>query len=94
MALTSAIAIYVLFWVLSAFLVMPFGVRTADETGDEHVPGQERSAPANFRPGKIVLRTTILASVLFGLFYLNYVNDWIGVDALNFAPAPPDNIEI
>ena len=25
---TAALAIYVLFWVLAAFLVMPFGLRT------------------------------------------------------------------
>lgn len=30
---TSILAIYALFWVLSAFLVMPFGLRTHDEAG-------------------------------------------------------------
>ncbi len=30
---TSILAIYSLFWVLSAFLVLPFGVRTHDEAG-------------------------------------------------------------
>ena len=32
---TSILAIYLLFWVLSAFLVMPFHVRTAQEAGGE-----------------------------------------------------------
>ena len=31
MKLTSALAIYFLFWVMSAFFVLPFGVRTHDE---------------------------------------------------------------
>lgn len=86
---TSIIAIYTLFWVLSAFLVMPFGIRTVEEEGIEKVPGQADSAPAQFRPGRIVLRATILASVLFGLFYLNYVYGWIGVEKLNLFGKPP-----
>lgn len=83
---TSALAIYVLFWVLSAFLVMPFGVRTADELGAEKIPGQAESAPANFKPRRIVIITTIVATLLFGLYYANYVNGWITADMLNFAP--------
>ncbi|MFN5903341.1 MAG: DUF1467 family protein, partial [Novosphingobium sp.] len=31
MKITSIIAIYAMFWVLSAFLVMPFGIRTHKE---------------------------------------------------------------
>ena len=83
---TSALAIYVLFWVLSAFLVMPFGVRTADELGAEKIPGQAESAPANFKPRRIVIIPTIVATILFGLYYANYVNGWITADMLNFAP--------
>ena len=83
---TSALASYVLFWVLSAFLVMPFGVRTADELGAEKIPGQAESAPANFKPRRIVIITTIVATILFGLYYANYVNGWITADMLNFAP--------
>jgi predicted secreted protein len=83
---TSALAIYILFWTMSAFLVMPFGMRTADEAGVEKVPGQAESAPANFRPGPILLRTTILATILFGLYYANYVNGWVTPDMINFVP--------
>ena len=42
---TSMVAIYVLFWAFSVFLVLPFGVKTADEAGIEKVPGQAESAP-------------------------------------------------
>jgi predicted secreted protein len=83
---TSIIAIYALFWVLSAFLVMPFGVRTHDELGVEQVPGQALSAPANFKPGRLLLRATVLAAVLFGLYYANYVNRWITIQDLDIAP--------
>lgn len=86
---TSIIAIYVLFWTMSAFLVMPFGVRTHDEAGIDKIPGQAESAPANFRPGLIVVRATLLAAVLFGLYYANYVNGWIQPENLNVFGAAP-----
>jgi hypothetical protein len=47
---TSIVAIYSLFWVFAAFLVMPFGIRTHDELGMGKVDGQAHSAPGNFRP--------------------------------------------
>jgi predicted secreted protein len=87
---TSILAIYGLLWVLSAFLVMPFGLRTPDEVeGHEVETGHADSAPINFRPGRIALRATVLAAVLMGLFYLNYVNGWIVADDLNFFGRPP-----
>lgn len=84
MKFTSILAIYLLFWVMSAFLVLPFGVRTAEELGVEKVPGQADSAPANFRPGRVLLIATLVSAIAFGLFYANYVNGWIGVEALDF----------
>ncbi len=80
---TSIIAIFTLFWVLSAFLVMPFGVRTHDELGLEKIDGQAPSAPGNFNPRKLMLRATVLAVVLFGLYYQNYVHQWLTIDDLD-----------
>ncbi len=74
---TSALAIYILFWSFSVFLVLPFGVRTSDEAGAERVPGQADSAPHEFNAGRIALRVTIVATVLFVLFQLNYYYGWI-----------------
>ena len=74
---TSALAIYVLFWAFSVFFVLPFGVRTSDEAGVARVPGQAESAPHTFAVGKVALRVTVVATVLFALFLLNYVNEWV-----------------
>lgn len=74
---TSILAIYFLVWVMCAFVLLPFGVRTADELGIEKVPGQADSAPANFQPRKLVLRATVLAAVLTALYVANYVHGWI-----------------
>lgn len=82
---TSALAIYVLFWFLAVFLVLPFGVRTTHEAGGEHIPGAAESAPHVFLIGRFFIRTTIVATVLFGLFYLNYVSGWITADMLDWS---------
>lgn len=89
MKLTSIIAIYALFWVMSAFVLLPFGVRTHEEAGIEKIPGQADSAPSNFRPARLALRATIVAAVVFGLYYANYVHGWLGVQDINFFGKPP-----
>lgn len=75
-------AIYFLMWVISAFVMLPFGLRTPDETGEALLTGQADSAPSNFRPGVVMLRATILSAALFGLYYANYVQDWVTIDML------------
>ena len=77
----SALAIFILFWVMSAFLVMPFGVRNLHEAGGEPVPGQEHGAPANFDPRRIVLRATVVAVLLFGFYYANYTFGWVTAES-------------
>ncbi|HEV2816563.1 MAG TPA: DUF1467 family protein [Allosphingosinicella sp.] len=81
---TSIAAIYVLFWTISLFLVLPFGVRTSEEAGVAVAPGHAESAPHEFSFGRVALRATILASVLFGLFYANYRYGWIAAEDLDW----------
>ena len=81
----SALAIYVLFWAFSVFLVLPWGVRTSEEAGMDLVPGQAQSAPHEFPAKKIAIRTTIVASVLFGIFLANYIFGWVTTDMLDWA---------
>ncbi|KAB7648406.1 DUF1467 family protein [Polymorphobacter fuscus] len=76
----SALAIYLLFWTLTLFAVLPFGVRTADEAGQDPVRGQADSAPHNPMLGKKLLWTTVISAALFGLFYANYQFGWVGLD--------------
>lgn len=77
MSLTSIVAIYLLFWVMTAFVVLPYGIKSNDELNVERLPGQDHGAPANFDPKAILLRTTVLSAALFALYYLNYVYGWI-----------------
>jgi predicted secreted protein len=86
---TSILAIYALIWVMSAFILLPFGVRTHDEAGVEKTSGQADSAPHDFRPGRLAIRATLLAAVLCALFVANYVYGWVEVEDVNFLGLPP-----
>ena len=90
MAWTSIVAVYALFWVMSAFILLPFGVKTADEAGVERVPGQADSAPVNFRPGRIAIRATGLSVVLTTLWVLNWEYQWVTVDMIDIFQRPDD----
>jgi predicted secreted protein len=87
-AWTSIIAIYFLFWVATAFLMLPFGVRTHEEAGIEKVRGQADSAPANFRPGRLMLRATLIAAVVTALYVVNYVSGWVTLESFDFYHPP------
>nr|WP_137678327.1 DUF1467 family protein [Parerythrobacter lutipelagi] len=81
---TSIVAIYALVWVITAFVSLPFGIKTHEEAGVPKVPGQADSAPANFRPGRLAVRTSVIAAFLTAAYVLNYIYGWIGIQDLNF----------
>jgi predicted secreted protein len=81
---TSILAIYILFWTLSLFLVLPFGVRTPEEEGTKAGAGHAESAPHRFDLGKVALRASIVAAVLTGLYVANYVYGWIRVEDIDW----------
>lgn len=90
---TSVLAIYVLFWALTAFMLLPFGIRAASDQGVEEakIPGQADSAPVNFRPGRLVLRATVIAAILCALYIANYEAGWITSEDIDISRwlAPP-----
>ena len=81
---TSILAIYVLFWTLALFLVLPFGVRTPEEEGTKAGAGHAESAPHRFNFGKVALRASLVAAVLTGLYVANYIFGWIRVEDLDW----------
>lgn len=84
MQFQSALAIFFLFWFLALFLVLPFSARTVEEAGEEIGVGHAESAPHRFEPRKIALRTTVVAAVLFGAYYLNYIFGWLTPEMLDW----------
>lgn len=84
MTVGSIVAIYLLFFVASAFLLLPFGVRTDEEAGTPKVLGQADSAPHRFDLPRHLLKAAILALLLFTLYYANWSYGWIKVEDLDF----------
>jgi predicted secreted protein len=80
----SIVAIYALFWILTAFIVLPIGIRSQEELGMAKIPGQADGVPGNFRPLQFFIRNTLLSAALFGLFYANYVYGWIDRHSFDF----------
>jgi predicted secreted protein len=80
-SVTTAIAIYFLIWWITLFAVLPFGVHRQDEDG-AIAAGTDPGAPAIPRLGLKLLWTTGLASVIFGLCYVVYVNNLLPLDTL------------
>lgn len=83
MKLTSILAIYFLFFAASVFILLPFGVRTADEVGIEKVPGQAESAPHSFSLPRHLFKAALLSLLLFALYYANWAYGWITVEDLD-----------
>ena len=81
---TSVLAIYALFFAASAFILLPFGVKTDEEAGTPTVPGQADSAPHRFHLPRHLGRAAILAAVLTALYVANYVNGWVSPEDLDF----------
>ena len=81
---TSVLAIYFLIFCFSAFVLLPFGVKTHEEVGVERVPGQADSAPHRFNLPRHLLRAAALALFLTALFVANYEFGWISVEDLDF----------
>jgi predicted secreted protein len=84
MAFTSILAIYFLFFAFSAFVLLPFGVKTTDEVGGEKVPGQAESAPHRFDLKRHLVKAALVGAVLFALYYANWIYGWITPDDLDF----------
>ena len=81
----SMLAVYFRFGVVSVFFVLPFGVKTPHEAGVELVPGQAESAPHGFSLKRTAIRTTIVATVLFAIFFLNYQFGWVTPEMLDWS---------
>ena len=84
MKFSSIVAIYFLFFCASAFVLLPFGVKTSVELGEEMVPGQAESAPHRFDLKRHLVKAAVLAAILFAIYYANWAYGWITPDGLDF----------
>jgi predicted secreted protein len=82
--LQSILAIYILFWTLSLFVVLPFGARSPHEDGLAAAPGHAPSAPHRFSFRTAALRATTVSAIAFALFYANYRFGWVTIDMVDW----------
>jgi predicted secreted protein len=80
----SAFAVYFLVFVFTAFLMLPFGMRTDEEAGVPRIAGQADSAPHRFDLKRHLLRAALISAVLFAIFYANWTQGWLTADMLDF----------
>ncbi|HEY6994397.1 MAG TPA: DUF1467 family protein [Xanthobacteraceae bacterium] len=81
MSLATAIAIYFIIWWVVLFAVLPWGVRSQHESGAV-APGSDPGAPAIPRLKRKLVWTTIVAAVVFALWYVVYAYRLIALDDL------------
>jgi predicted secreted protein len=84
MQISSIVAIYFLFFAFSAFVLLPFGVRTDEEAGTPRIAGQAESAPFRFNLKRHLVKAAIVAAFFFALYYANWTYGWVTPDDLDF----------
>jgi predicted secreted protein len=82
MSLATAIAIYFIIWWVVLFAVLPWGVRSQHEGGGAIAPGTDPGAPTIPRLTHKLVWTTIVAAVVFALWYGVYTYRLITIDDL------------
>ena len=70
-ALSIAAIFFILWWVV-LFAMLPFGLKTQDEDGEVTL-GTVASAPKGPHMKRVVIRTTLVAAVIFSIFYIAVV---------------------
>ncbi|HTV68434.1 MAG TPA: DUF1467 family protein [Rhizobiaceae bacterium] len=69
MAWISAFAIFFIIWWLVLFAMLPFSLRTQDENDDVTL-GTTPSAPGGPHMLRAIVRTTVVALIIFAVFYV------------------------
>ncbi|MGD1935853.1 MAG: DUF1467 family protein [Candidatus Phaeomarinobacter sp.] len=86
MSLVGGIAIFGLIWFLVLFTVLPFGVRTSEESGEELVEGAADSAPVHPMLLRKVLATTAIALVVWAAVFAVMEYRLLSLDDIPFLP--------
>lgn len=73
---------FLLIYMVTLFCVLPIGVKTADEAGEEKLPGQADSAPTNPRLGFKFLLCFGISSVIFAIYFVVGYYDLLKIPAL------------
>ena len=81
MSLATSIAIYFIIWWTVLFAVLPWGVRSQQESGAV-APGTDPGAPMIPRLKAKLIWTTIVAALVFAIWHVVYAYRLIRIDDL------------
>ena len=84
MSWISGLAVYFIVWWVVLFTVLPVGVRSAHELGEEVESGHAPSAPVSPRLLWKFLATTLISGVIFACIYVVRTYKLITLDSLPF----------
>ncbi len=86
MNLISGVAVFFIIWWVVLFAVLPWGARSAHEANEEVEQGHAASAPLEPMLGRKFAVTTVIAVVVFAIFYVVSTNGLITLDDIPFLP--------
>jgi predicted secreted protein len=81
MSTTTAVAIFFLIWWVTLFAVLPWGVRSQQESG-EVAPGTDPGAPLVPKLGRKLIWTTLVTCVVFGVLYVAYTERLLTIEEI------------
>ncbi|GEQ96706.1 hypothetical protein JCM17844_03430 [Iodidimonas gelatinilytica] len=79
MSIVTGLLVYLVLWWLIFFMVLPWGVQSQEESNEDVVPGTPESAPIKPMIWRKVAATSVIAALLWGVFYLAITLDWSGI---------------
>lgn len=78
----TGLMVYGIIWWVVLFMVLPWGVRTAEEAGEQAVDGSASSAPVRPRILIKAVATTVVAGLVWLLIYALVAYDPFGLGPL------------
>lgn len=82
MQILTGIMVYIIFWWIIFFMMLPIGVVAQDESDEGVVPGTPGSAPTRPLLWRKAGAATLIAAVAWGIFHFARTTDWSAVFAL------------
>lgn len=82
MTIVGGLVVFSITWMVVLFTVLPWGVKTSEESNETVEPGTVESAPVNPRIWTKFAITTVITSVLFAIFWVTAEYEIIDYRAL------------
>lgn len=92
MNITGAIVLYSITWFMVLFCVLPIRMTSQEEAG-KVVPGTPRSAPSDFRMGRKMAITTLVATPIWAAIAAVILWGGIGIYDLDVFGIMPESLK-